>query len=204
MKNCPLSILGLFIIVYLSSCTEPDLVEHSPVDPCEEIRLSKYKDLITSTFTVNGSEILYQNYTPYTYRNNQSEMPRQAKLWQIRSASNRIELHFTRIHLDTECTASKLHGFTILCNLDQSTSESKTYKVGSTFSSSAEASAYYAFGELLSEGESIRNSANDAGLLTITKWDIESRISGNFEIDIDGILVTGEFDYDLTNDYLSF
>jgi hypothetical protein len=50
---------------------------------------------------------------------------------------------------------------------------------------------------LLEVGESERYSEAGAGSITITKYITDERLTGYYSIDIGGILVEGEFDYDL-------
>lgn len=170
--------------------------------PCSELRESRYKDLVSTQFTVNGSETFYQNYTPYSYKDNPSKTSDFAKLWETQGAEGRIELHFTRIDFDDECTPFRKHLFTVFVEIDQLPTESKTYDVGSIANPNAKAYAFYTSGEALEEGELIRNTGNDAGTVTIDKWISGNRLTGSFDININGILVVGSFDYDLTSDYL--
>jgi hypothetical protein len=61
--------------------------------------------------------------------------------------------------------------------------------------------AIYLEGSLLEEGESERYSEAGAGSITITKYITDERLTGYYSLDIGGILVEGEFDYDLKKEY---
>lgn len=170
------------------------------------IRDDRYKDIKSVKFSVNDDKDLYQNYSPYSLRDKKNKATTKL-LWEDGTTSDGkigfIKLKFQRISLDNNCKPEVQHSFVIQCLLNQlPTERNKTYQVGFPGLSDAPASAFYIKGKLLKEGEVNRTALNDAGTITIKKWIPGNIIIGEFDINIDGILVKGEFDYDLTNDYL--
>lgn len=174
-------------------------------DACP-IRDDRYRDLKSVIFSVNEDKGLYQNFTPYSLRDKPKEATTKV-LWEggkaVGSSSGEITLQFQRISLDANCKPKVQHWFKIKCLLNQlPTERNKIYQVGFPGLSKAPASAFYVKGKLLKKGELIRTALNNAGTITIQKWIPGHDIVGEFDININGIMVKGKFNYDLTNDYL--
>jgi hypothetical protein len=199
MKKAFLIPLVLILAWAFPSCTE----ETEP-EPCQEIRDDRYPDIEEASFSVNGGDRVHQNYTTYAYRDDPSKASEYTRLWTgVSRTHDQTELIFTRINFDDQCKPFRDHIFLIVWKIAQLPFEEMTYQIGAPFQSTTEAQGYAAYlgGSLLEVGESERYSEAGAGSITITKYITDERLTGYYSLDIGGILVEGEFDYDLKKEY---
>lgn len=191
-------LFGFIFLLLSTSCTE----DEEQLTECETVRKQRYSDIEASNFTINSSTNLFQNYGHQTFpEKKRDQLHPFAQLWEftnVAGTSATCKLHFTRIGFDEDdCNPKIQHQIHVQAYIDQKPFETNTYPINSTLQS---AFASYG-GELLNESEILRFSQDNAGSLTITKYIPDTDIEGHYSININGIMVSGNFDYDLTRSY---
>lgn len=190
-------IFALLSAWFMASCT----LEPVEPNPCEATYDQAYKDYKNIAFTIQDSDTMYLNYGAQTYDERPDDYV--IEVFSPHGYQSLIEFNFTRIILEgDECTARKQHQLIVTVDVDQKPYEIKDYSIGSVYSQINGRNHALYTGEALDPSEYLRVSVGeDNGIFTVTKYIPDRFISGHFDINVDGIAATGEFEIDLTADY---
>lgn len=191
------ALLGAAIasLTLLASCEKGS----SQNGPCAEEYNTSYQDYKTISFTINGSDSLFQNYGLQSYPPYSPE----PSDYLVKFQGYNLTMNLERIQLlGDSCAFHRQHWLILKLALNQTSFETKEYIVGSP-SSQTNFQNYATYtGDALNPGEVLRFSSGDScGTVTVTKFIPQQLLQGYFDLDVSGIDATGKFDIDLTRVY---